>query len=224
MFIRLFVYSFVRSKTTSKKRNNELTKKRAQKGSYSLLHTKMPLKDIIAAIIAEADARIEQARAAHQKELTLLREQSEKRLSTRKQEIAASKEQKKVQLKAKAQAHADAQRRNAALRKKQELLDRLYSKVATDMGSLPADTVEDLLRKSLKTITEKGTIHPSAKHVDLLKKIAPSEQFTIGETIESTGGFRFVSQKQERDFTFEHLVQEVVRPATELEVSQKLFT
>jgi hypothetical protein len=38
------------------------------------------------------------------------------------------------------------------------------------------------------------------------------------------GGFVFVGESTEEDLTFPHLVQTVLRPQTELEVSAKLFT
>ena len=76
----------------------------------------------------------------------------------------------------------------------------------------------------MKGITAKGEIHPSKAHAALLKKICPSEQFRIKEATNAKGGFLFISEKEEQDFTFEHLVEEVLRPKTELETSHTLFT
>jgi len=181
------------------------------------------LKDILEAITAETDKQIAAARSEHQRGLTDLREQSERRLSTRKQEIAVSKEQRKGQFKAKAEAHAESHKRNALLSKKRELLDRVYAKVANDLSKIPDDKAEKLLRTCLKKISDKGEIFPSKKHEALLKKIAPSEQFSLKNASDATGGFLFSSKTQEYDCTFEHLVQEWLRPKTELEAAHLLF-
>jgi vacuolar-type H+-ATPase subunit E/Vma4 len=183
----------------------------------------MALQDILTAITAQADLQITEARSAHQKRLTEMRESSERMLSTKKQEIAQQKEQKKLQLKAKTQAHAESASRNAALTKKQELLDRLYQKVSDSLSNLPEDKVEELLRICLKQIPQKGVIHASKKHAALLKKLAPSEQFKMGDNANSSGGFLFVSDKKEYDFTFEHLIESMLRPHTELDISNELF-
>jgi len=153
-----------------------------------------------------------------------MREASERSLAKKKQEIAVQKEQKKTHLKAKAQAHAESAKRNTVLLKKQELLDRLYAKVTAELSALPENKVEELLRTCLKQISQKGIIYPSKKHAAALKKLAPSEQFTMGKESDASGGFLFVSDKQEYDFTFEHLVEEILRPETDLAISHEIFT
>lgn len=184
----------------------------------------MALQDILNAISEQADKQIADARSTHQKALTQMREASERSLAKKKQEIAVQKEQKKIQLKAKAHAHAESAKRNTVLIKKQELLDRLFAKVTAELSTLPENKVEELLRTCLKHIAQKGTVHSSKKHAALLKKIAPSEQFAMGKESNALGGFLFVSDKQEYDFTFEHLVEEILRPQTELAISHELFT
>jgi len=184
----------------------------------------MALQDILAAITAEADLQIEEARAAHHKELSGLREESERRIAGKKQEIAKQKERKKTQLTAKANAHAQVQKRNVILKKKKELLDQTYAKVIERLSELPDKDVEPLLRACVQLIKIKGEIRPSEKHVNILKKLCPKDQFKIGATIKASGGFLFVSEKQEEDFTFEHLVEHVLRPDTELEISKTLFS
>ncbi|PIR52935.1 hypothetical protein COU76_04125 [Candidatus Peregrinibacteria bacterium CG10_big_fil_rev_8_21_14_0_10_49_10] len=183
----------------------------------------MALQDILDAISAQADQQIADARSAHQKAITQLREASERSLAKKKQDMALHKEEKKRQLKAKTEAHAEAHRRNSILQTKQELLNRLFGKVTDALAALPDAEVEPLLAACLKTINLHGTLLPAKKHAALLRKIAPSEQFTMGEETSARGGFLFVSEKQEADFTFEHLVQEALRPQMELEVSRDLF-
>ncbi len=184
----------------------------------------MALKDILAAITAQADKRIADARKEHQKALTHMREESERSLASKKQEVATSKKQKMEQLKSKAENLSLSHKRNAVLAKKKELLDRTYQAAIDELASLDDKELESLLRACLKNIKAKGSIHPSKKHEKLLKKICPSEQFKMKEATDAKGGFLFVSEKEEQDFTFEHLIEHVLRPETELDTSTLLFT
>ncbi len=183
----------------------------------------MALQDILAAISAQADQQIQRARSEHHKQLTKMREQSERAIATKKQDIALQKEQRKAQLTAKAENHAAMYIRNAELSKKQELLDRTYDNVIAELSKLPDEDLKRLIESCLKGIKGKGAIHPAKKHESLLNKLADSSQLTIGESIDAKGGFKFISDTQEQDYTFEHLVSEVLRPKTELEISHLLF-
>jgi len=184
----------------------------------------MALADILAAITAQADQKIKDARSIHQKNLTKIREQGERTISTKKQEIAVQKEQRKTQLKAKAENHAAMQIKNAGLTKKRELLDRTYDQVVEELSKLPDEELKALFTLCLKSIKAEGTIHPAESHVKLIKELADHDQFEMGSTVKAKGGFTFTSQKQEQDCTLEHLVAEVLRPASELEISQMLFS
>ncbi|PIR54038.1 hypothetical protein COU75_02930 [Candidatus Peregrinibacteria bacterium CG10_big_fil_rev_8_21_14_0_10_42_8] len=183
----------------------------------------MALQDILAAITADADRQIELARAAHQKELTAMREESERTIAKRKQEIAVQKQQKIAQLTAKAETHAASHKRNALLTQKKEVLDVIYALAVEELCKLPDSDAETLFRECLKKIKGKGEIHPSKKHADLLKKICPSEQFRMKDPIHAKGGFLFISDKEEQDFTFENLIENTLRPRTELTIAHTLF-
>lgn len=184
----------------------------------------MALQDILHAISAEADKRISDMQTAHQRDLTRMREESERNLARKKQEFSVQKLQKMEQLKNKTLTHASTQRRNAVLLKKRAILDTVYESLAKKMTGMSDEEVEPLLRACIKSIRHKGVIHPSAKHEKLLKKICPAEQFDIKGATKASGGFLFVSEKEERDFTFDSLVQTALRPQTELEISHSLFS
>lgn len=183
----------------------------------------MALQDILDAIGSEIDKQIADARSAHQKQLSQIREESEQTLARKKQEITAQKERKKEQMRHKATSHAETLRRNAVLQKKRALLDNVYAAVTEELAKLPETKSERLLQACLARITTKGEIRPATAHAALLKRLASSEQFTVGEPIEAKGGFLFVSGKQEHDFRFETIVETIVRPRTELATSRSLF-
>lgn len=184
----------------------------------------MALQDILAAITAEADKRIADTRAEHQRSLTALREESERNLARKKQEIAVSKQQKMEQLRTKTAVHADTHKRNALLLAKKDILDRVYAKAIDELNALSNAETETLLRTCLKRIATKGVIYPSSRHADLLKKICPSEQFRMEKPTDAKGGFLFVSDTQEQDFTFEYIVEQMIRPEHELATAKILFS
>jgi len=189
----------------------------------SLPHHLMALDDILAAITAQADHQIKEARSVHQKNLTKIREQGERTVATKKQEIATQKEQRKAQLTAKAQNASSMLKRNAKLQKKQELLNKTYENVVEELSKLPHEKVEPLIRACLKSIRDEGTVHPAKEHEGLVKQLADASRFQLGEPIKAKGGFIFISKTKEQDCTFEHLVSELLRPLTELEISELLF-
>lgn len=184
----------------------------------------MALTDILAAISTQADEQIAKERSAHQKRVSLIREESECRIAKRRQEIALQKEERKEQLHMKAVSHSAMTRRNTELKKKQELLDSLYVLILKKLAALPEKEAATLLKYHLQTIRGSGEIRPSKAHENTLTRIAPSERFSFGKPIASVGGFLFVSEKEEHDCTFEHLVASYLRPQTEVEAAKSLFS
>lgn len=183
----------------------------------------MALQDILDAISAEADRQIAEARSAHQKELARIREDSQRAITQKRQTIAMQKEKKLEQMRRKAESHAETAFRNAQLRTKRELLNRLYEEVIAALAQTPEEQMESLLRSLLRRITVKGELRPTQVHAALLKRLAPSEQFTMGPVIDGAGGFVFISPTQEHDCRLETLVQHVLRPQSELHAAQRLF-
>lgn len=183
----------------------------------------MALDDILSAITQETDKRITDAKDTHKKRLSSLREESERQLLRKKLEIDAQRKEKEKLMRAKAETYISLQQRNAILRKKQELLTRCYDEVKKELASLKPAGVEKLLKHFLQGIKSKGEIRPAKHHKELMEKIADEKHFTIGKPIDASGGFLFISNKEEFDFTFENLVDNYLRPKTEVQVSHSLF-
>lgn len=185
----------------------------------------MALHDILVAIQAEADRAIADAKSAHQRRLSALREESERRLAALRQRIAVQREEKKANMRRKVEALAVVEQRNAVLGKKKELLDRFYARdVVRELTALPKEQQEALLKTWLERMTEKnGTLHPAKAHEALIRALA-GDRFAIGNPVEAAGGFLFVSPRQERDFTYEHIVASDIRPRTEVPVARALFS
>lgn len=182
----------------------------------------MALDDILQAIKAHADTVLASARAAHDRRMTEMREASRNDIERKEREIVEQKEQTLARSTQKADAHAATLIRHAALTAKQRVLDDVYASVAAALAEAPESTIEPLLRACLKSLPAAGEIRPAHSHAALLKKLAHKEH-AIGEPIEASGGFIFVSNDRDVDCTFEQLTQRVLRPATELEISASLF-
>jgi vacuolar-type H+-ATPase subunit E/Vma4 len=182
----------------------------------------MALTDILQAITKNADKKIESAREQQQRLTRDKREESERTISKAKQDVALQRDRKKTELKAKAQTHAQSLKKNALLRKKRELLDQIFADVMHDLCALPEGDVQELLRACVDQLKNEGTLHPSSAYEDMLKKMLPNH-IKMGSTTKAKGGFLFVSETQEQDFTFEHIVEHILRPKTELDASQSLF-
>ncbi|HVW66270.1 MAG TPA: hypothetical protein VHA78_00900 [Candidatus Peribacteraceae bacterium] len=182
----------------------------------------MALKDILAAIKKEAELRIADASNAHEKRLAELHAAYKSRIAAKKDEIDAATAARKDRMKSRVETHVAVDRRNTVLAKKREMLDAVYDAVLEDLLKLPKAETEQLLGRCLAGITEKGVIHPAPAHAEILKKLA-ADRFDIGTPADIRGGFIFESSTKEESFSYDRLVQDVLRPATEVDTAQKLF-
>lgn len=183
----------------------------------------MALDDILSAITQETDRRIAGAKTSSQERLVSMRQQGEQRLATKKQEINLQRQEKEKMMRAKADTHMSLARRNAILRKKQELLERCYNDVEKKLTALKPADLKKLLTACLSSIDGNGEIRPAAVHAKLLEEIVDAKRFKIGKPVDTSGGFIFVSDKSESDFTFKSLVHNRLRPETEVHVASTLF-
>jgi len=183
----------------------------------------MALQDIITAIVAETDHEIMTLRAAHKERTTAQRKKHEEDLKTLRTTINEQVEIRKSQLLLRTKTHAAVDRRNRVSSAKQSVINAAFAEALAMLAVLPEDKAEKLLRSFLKRISGKGVLRASKRHEALLKKIAPSEQFTVESHPKAIGGFYFIGDRSEADFTFEHLVHGVLRPMKELEIAHLLF-
>lgn len=181
----------------------------------------MALSHILAAITSEADAEILAAERAHALAVSDLTAAHERATGTIRSTVKQQKTERLHQLKKRAEDHSDMMRRHAVLQRKQELLDEFYAAATKELSALPAAETERLLSGWIAKLPKGGTIIPSKAHEQLLKKLAGDR--AVLPAINSVGGFRFVSEKEDRDYTYEFLVKNILRPETEIEVAGQLF-
>jgi vacuolar-type H+-ATPase subunit E/Vma4 len=182
----------------------------------------MALTDIFEGIVAETDAQIQTAKGAHKERMKSLRAQSDAAVTSKLQAMHEQKELRKRQMRSRMLTHADMTKRNAILAKEQEYMTIFFNHLIEKLANLPKPALEKFYATCFESINAKGTIRPAKPHKEIIEKIA-GKHFSIGEPLDIPGGFLFTSETQDRDFTFPFLVQNVLRPKTEIEVAKRLF-
>lgn len=183
----------------------------------------MALHDILSAIVSEADKQIAAHKTQHERTVTDAQTKANQELERLTADLEAQVAQKSDQMTRKAHQRAEQIRRNAVLQRKREMLDAMYTSILDRLSKESDATLEPLFASLLSKLSG-GEILPAKKHEALLKKlIGGHKQFTMGDSIDAKGGFRCVSKTREEDFRLETIVHEVLRPRTELSVSEHLF-
>lgn len=182
----------------------------------------MALQDIITAITTQADHDIAALRAAHAHRVQEMRTKQKKSLESLRSTMLQEVENRKRQLLLKVKTHAAVERRNRIAAAKQAVINTAFGEALATLAALQNEKVEPLLRACLKRIKGKGALHVSKRHEALLRKIAPADRFTIDSVADVIGGFRFVGTASEADYTFEHLVNGLLRQKKELDVARLL--
>lgn len=182
----------------------------------------MPFHDLLNAIVSQTDADIARLKEAHAARVAALKQETKDWIEARERDMAQRAEERKREFLAKAETHALQERRRKVTQCKRDLLDEAYGKTVSAVASLPAAKTEKILSSLLDGIAGSGVIRPAAAHRALLKKIA-DKRFELGEDVPGSGGFLFQGETEERDCTYENLVQNVLRPRTEMKALRSLF-
>lgn len=184
----------------------------------------MAISDILQAIITEADQQIADVQTQHKLTMKALKESHEQQYFSSIKQIDRQKEEKKHQMRSRVEGHAQMVKRLALLGKKQEQIHAVYAAAHSALEKLPKAELERLLVACLKRIGQEGVILPAKTHEELLAKLLPAYPgLTMGKSINAAGGFRFIGAAQEHNYTFEFLIENIVRPATELSIARELF-
>ncbi len=181
----------------------------------------MAFQDILQALTADTDKRIAAAREAQQAVLADTRSRIESETANALGSIRTECERKKKNMERQVLAHAQMSGRQTVMAAKHALMERTYEAALEQLASLDAKRSEDLLKRLLRACPAGGTIRPAEPHAALLKKLADGRE--IGDSVRSRGGFVHVSDVADRDCTYETLVRDILRPATELAVAGALF-
>lgn len=182
----------------------------------------MALNQLLAAITAQADQQITLIRQEQERTLKAARDEQEIALSAALRSIDVRKRQKMDQVRMKAEQHAAAFHNNTVLRHKRVLLDRIFTSVIRSLAAATDEAIEPLLKRCL-TLAGPGEIRPTERHRKLLQNILPSS-CSLGLSVSGEGGFICITEKQEHDFRLETIVQDLLRPVSEILVADTLFS
>lgn len=186
----------------------------------------MALQDILIAIDDDMNGKLEELRKQHQQQMIMLKRESEARTDEYELSVQKQKEEKMKQMRAKARSASQQRRRNMVTRKKRELIDEAYDMVLAQLAKAPQDTAAHFLKRAIERIgDEPGIIHPAKTHAAECERLTADKAYlSVGSPVAATGGFRFVSEKTEMDFTYESLVRNALRPQTELDAASAMFS
>lgn len=181
----------------------------------------MAFNDILQALATATDARIAAARTATQESIARTREQLDRETSEKLAFFESECERKKKNMERQIKAHTQMNGRQAAMAAKHALMDQTYAAALKKLENLDPARTETFLRLLLESCPEGGVLHPATPHVAMLKKIAGNR--TMGDPINASGGFIHETDTCDRMCTYEVLVRDILRPATELTVASTLF-
>jgi len=185
----------------------------------------MSLQDIHEAIKAQADEEIATLQREYQHMLRRHSEENEREIAEKKRAIRERFKKDMTQERIYRSMQLSIQKRNILLQKKQEILSSVYNQVIDRLCTLTTDTLKQFLFHCIQQCPENGIVRPVADHARILQTLLVGKSgVTVGEPITARGGFLFITGDQERDFTFEHLVFAYLRPATEVEIGERLFS
>lgn len=182
----------------------------------------MSFKHLLQSIVTEADRRVADAEKAHLDAMHALEAAHDKALESIRANAQDRLSERKRSLREKAESLGRISASKLLLKTKNAEIDAVYHAVLAELKKSDKAELESFFRKALELAGE-GTIRASKEHEAMLKKIA-GKGFEMGETLpKSDGGFTVSTPTKEWDFTFDFLVCQSLRPATEVEAAAALF-
>ena len=189
----------------------------------------MALNDILQKISAEAEKKAAFMKQVASNEIKKIQEEATAKAEARKTEMEGKIEVQSISIIKKSKTLAKMVGRSQSLKEKREVIDKAYEEVEKELNALDSNEYSKLVTAMLKHVAEsfpKGNLTVPAQRraltEDAVSKVG-AEFHVKEETSSFKGGFIVMSGKVEINLSFPYLVQNIVRPATELEVAKILF-
>ncbi|MBT4594510.1 hypothetical protein HOD08_01370 [bacterium] len=187
----------------------------------------MALKDILDQIKKTAEAEIAKLDKERDASIARITADYEAKRKTRKIEMDSKIENNCVKVKDRAKIFAKMETRNLMLRKKREILEKVYQETLESIVSSDSyiNVVSALLKKAAGEFNE-GTIIPAKGKESETKKAldASGAPFNLSQkTAPIRGGFILTSGKVEVDFSVESVLQKELWGELEMQLNQLLF-
>jgi len=188
----------------------------------------MSLAGIKAKILAEAEKEKESIIMAAKSEAKKLQKEAEEKSANLNQNFNKEIEKSKKDIHEQARIRGELQARNSILKKKQELIDKVFKKVLEDLSEKREEEKRKLLSRFLEEarndLGDEITILAVKKDYEVIRglagkhqKVKVSNKFARGK-----GGFIAASQEIEQDYTLDNIVSEK-QEKLESEVAKILF-
>lgn len=182
----------------------------------------MSFKHLLQSIVTEADHKIADAKKAHVDRMHAFEAAHEKALDGIKKNAQDRLNERKKSLKEKAESLGRISASKLLLKTKNAEIEAVYDAVLDGLKNADKAELESFFKKALEFAGE-GTIRAAKEHEAILKKLA-GKNFEMGETLpKSEGGFTVATPTKEWNFTFDFLVQQSLRPSTEVDAAAALF-
>ncbi len=189
----------------------------------------MALSDIIQKIADEANKKAAMMKQVADDEIKKINDEASRKAESKKQEITDIAVAKCKTVVEKAAILAKMESRSELLKEKRVVINTAYSEVESELNSMGEGDYVSLTSKMMKNASKKipkgGLIVPKKrkKETEEAIKKAGVEYHVTSETSDFDGGFIVSTPKSEINLSFPYLIQNIVRPQTELELAKILF-
>ncbi|MFH1575592.1 MAG: hypothetical protein ABIB55_01440 [Candidatus Nealsonbacteria bacterium] len=185
----------------------------------------MPLTDILEKIKEETRKEIEEIKEKEEFEVARMEKEAKEAVKQRENKVLGGVKEKAEKFLIKTQSELEQDAKNLLLERKHQALDRIFSEVSENLKSLDENSYQDLLLRSIKEIPDfkKGMVLIADQREKETREFFKNQEIPIKGTVNSMGGFKFLSEDFEIDDTIENLIQ-IIRSETEMEVINNLFS
>lgn len=189
----------------------------------------MALQDILQKISKETNKKAAFMKQVTNDEIKKIKEEAKMKAKERKLKIEEKIGIQSAYIIEKAKTLAKMEGRSTILKQKREVIDQTYKEVEKELNALSdqeyLELITNMVKHAMKSTKKGSLVVPESRLKQTEEAIEKAKaDFDIKtKTHDFKGGFILMSGKVEINLSFPHLVQKIVRPATELKVAKILF-
>ena len=189
----------------------------------------MALSDILQKIKDEAGKKAAFMKQVADDEIAKIKAEGADRAKARRDEITVRVEQKTANLLEKAKLLAKMEAKNLLLSEKRQVIEDVYSASAKELEHLKGHDLEKLMVSMFKAASKSMpkahvTVSAGQRHqVEAAIEKAKVEYHVKEESSEFERGVILAEGRQEMNLSFRYVLNEIVRPKTEMNVAKILF-
>ncbi len=189
----------------------------------------MALSDILQKIKDEAGKKAAFMKQVADDEIAKIKMEAGERAELKRAEIVAMAKEKAENLQGKAELLAKMEARNLLLTEKRQIIEDVYAQSVKELEGFSGHDLEKLMVSMFKAASKsmpKANVIVSAGHKrqaeEAIEK-AKVDYHVKDESSKLDGGMVLVDGKQEMNLSFNYVLNQIVRPKTELDIAKILF-